>query len=245
MKRGRTEEIVGKKINSLTVLQKTRKCNKGSDYYYLCRCDCGNYKEIAGQSIKRQSTKSCGCFNRTKPSNHITHHQSKTKLYWIYKGMKARCYNSKNDKYRYYGGRGISLCKEWLGKDGALNFIDWATKNGYKDGLSIDRINVNGNYSPENCRWVTHQEQMFNRSNSVIIDGINLAEYVTQKGIISRKLAYQRYKTGWDLVDIVTVPPLKGGQKLETWKKTHPEYESDIARTRAELERIRVCISSE
>lgn len=206
--------------------------------YWVCKCDCGNTLITRVASLRSGKTKSCGCRNRTKPSNNITHHKSETRLYYIYKGIKSRCFNPHNDKYMYYGGKGITVCDEWLGKNGAINFLKWAEQNGYKEGLTIDRINVNGNYEPSNCRWITHQEQMFNRSNSIVIEGINIAEYVTKTGIVPVKTAYQRYKSGWDVWDIITIPPIKGGQKLEAWKKAHPEHEEDIARARLELARV-------
>lgn len=231
----------GQKYNKLTLLFPTKPAvfnGRKHGFYYMCLCECGNQKEIWSNSVVSGKTKSCGCLNKSKPSNNITHHKSNTKLYHIYKGMKSRCYNTKNKAYPYYGARGIHICEIWLGKDGAKNFIEWAETNGYKEGLSIDRIDVNGNYEPNNCRWVTHHEQMFNRSNSIVLEGVNISEYVSKTGIISRKTAYRRYKDGWNVWDIITIPTLKGGQKLEAWKKAHPEHEKDIARTRAELARL-------
>lgn len=102
-----------------------------------------------------------------------THGYTGTRIYQAYLNMKARCYYKKGREYNNYGGRGITVCEEWLGNHGAENFINWAYMNGYNDNLTLDRIDVNKGYSPNNCRWITNQEQQNNRRNN---------HYITYKG---------------------------------------------------------------
>lgn len=139
---------------------------------WLCKCDCGNQKIIDGRRLRKGDTKSCGCLSLEQAkinfqNNYYTHNLSKTHLYGIWKGIKNRCKNAKNPKYKIYGLRGISICDEW--KNDFKLFYDWAINNGYKENLSIDRIDVNGNYEPNNCRWVTQKEQQRNRRNNHLI----------------------------------------------------------------------------
>lgn len=98
--------------------------------------------------------------------NHMKHNGVHTRLYNIWKTMRQRCFNKNNQKYEYYGGKGVSICAEW---NDFSNFREWAISNGYNEDLTLDRIDVNGNYEPANCRWVTHQIQANNKSNNKII----------------------------------------------------------------------------
>lgn len=117
----------------------------------------------------------------------------KKKIYKRYQNIKRRCYDTKSNSYKYYGAKGIKVCDEWLGKNGFYNFLDWALANGYKEELQIDRINVKGNYCPENCRWVDRKTNMRNRTNSLYIDGKPLIEVAVELNIKYATLA-NRYK---------------------------------------------------
>ena len=99
----------------------------------------------------------------------VSHRMTGTRIYRIYKSMKTRCLNKNSKHYKNYGGRGIKICDEWLGEHGFENFNNWAVENGYKENLTIDRINVNGNYEPSNCRWIELKLQARNRTNSVYL----------------------------------------------------------------------------
>lgn len=123
---------------------------------WLCRCDCG--KEVVVPSNKLKSRKSCGC----KANRHAIYGEAgKTRLYRIWRGMKNRCYQPTHNRRKYYGEKGVKMCNEWL--NDFMAFYNWAIANGYKDNLTIDRINGDGDYEPSNCRWATYKEQAQNR----------------------------------------------------------------------------------
>ena len=130
------------------------KCRK-----WICLCDCGNTKEALRGDLKMGKVKSCGCL---KPeSKTITHNLSKTRLYRIWCGMKTRCTNPNSVNYKNYGGRGVSICSDWL--NNFESFYEWSVANGYNDELTLDRINNDGNYEPFNCKWPTYKEQSQNK----------------------------------------------------------------------------------
>lgn len=147
-------DICGKKYGKLTAIKKV-----GSDRW-LFRCDCGKEKEIKKSRVLEGRSKSCGCVKRK-------HGMYKHPLTAILGAMIQRCTNESHPKYKNYGARGISVCKEW--SENYKAFFDWAFSSGYKKGLTIERIDVNGNYCPENCRWIPNREQYWNKQNTVFI----------------------------------------------------------------------------
>ncbi len=174
------EDLTGKQFDDLTVIgySHKKKTNNGYKHYWKCKCVCG--KEVIRRSdgLKRKGHKSCGCyrekflkefFEQHNPNK--THGLSKTRLYKIYNKMKERCYYEKYPEFHLYGGRGIKVCDEWL--EDFTNFYNWAMENGYKENLSIDRIDPNKNYEPSNCRWADIITQANNKRNNV---------YLTYKG---------------------------------------------------------------
>lgn len=136
---------------------------------WMCKCDCGNKTVVRGYNLRSGNTNSCGCFQSEIAKKRNTRHgQTRTRLYVAWQHMIGRCTRESDKAYRWYGGRGIAVCSEWLNSFEA--FRDWSVANGYADNLTIDRIDVDGNYCPENCRWITIDEQQRNKTNNTFID---------------------------------------------------------------------------
>ena len=197
-----TEMKVGDKINHLTMIEPSYPYGKQSRRYAKFKCDCGNEKIIRVSNVVTESTKSCGCGNyKRKEPNRSTHGLCNTRINHIYRKMKQRCFNTNYKEYHYYGGRGITVCDEWLGKDGFINFYNWAMENGYSDELTIDRINVDGNYCPENCRWATPLEQGNNKRNNINITINNktqtLAQWCRELGLRYTTILRRIKTLGW------------------------------------------------
>lgn len=158
-------DFTGQRFGRFTVLERVENDKRGNTMW-KCRCDCGNIVTVVGYSLKSGRSKSCGCaqiesvveMNKRCKS---THGKKNTRLYRIWNGMKSRCFNKNDQDYCNYGGRGITVCEKW--RHDFMAFYDWAVANGYDDSLSIDRVNNNGNYEPDNCRWATTSQQNSNR----------------------------------------------------------------------------------
>ena len=162
-----TIDLTGRTFGRLTVIQYDHSKNGA---YWLCRCECGKTKVIKGNSLTKGVTTSCGCKSiEMSIKRSTTHGMTGTRIYRIRSGMIARCYKENATSYPKYGAKGITVCEEWLGENGFINFYNWAMENGYKDNLTLDRINPKGNYEPSNCRWATYKEQANNTKATVFL----------------------------------------------------------------------------
>jgi hypothetical protein len=165
------KDLTGKRFGRLTVISfagcRYSKCGHKTAYWN-CKCDCGNEKVAAYGNLVNGNTKSCGCYKKECiRKNFATHRKSNHRLYKIRINMIERCNKETNPAYHYYGARGIKVCKEW--EDDFQVFYDWAMENGYQDNLTIERIDNDKGYSPDNCMWITQSEQMRNRRNTHFI----------------------------------------------------------------------------
>ena len=188
-------ELQGKRFGRLTVLEYAY-TNKHGKAMWSCCCDCGKETVVAGCHLVNGHTTSCGC-RRDEESGYRfkTHGLRNTRLYKLWLGMKSRCDYSHKGTERYHG-RGIKVCDEWRN---FVTFHDWAMANGYKDGLSIEREDVDGGYCPENCRWITRKEQGYNKCTSVFVEAFGqkktLKEWSEITGINYSTL-HSRYRAG-------------------------------------------------
>lgn len=198
---GGIERVIGKKSGRLTVVSYYGKSYKGN--MWNCTCECGQTLTVATKDINSQNIKSCGCLKSdvlTKRNKGMaTHNKTNTRLYRIWGNIKDRCYNENSKDYINYGSRGITICEEWL--INFESFYNWSMENGYKEDLTIDRINNDLGYSPDNCRWVSMKIQINNtRKNiNITIGGITktASEWADISGINSKTIIY-RFKNGWD-----------------------------------------------
>ena len=198
---GAKQPLEGKRFGKLVVLAEHPERGKRGDVLWVCKCDCGNTKIINGNSLRRGVSTTCGCST-------VKHRMHGTRLYRIFEGMIKRCYNPTHRWYKRYGGRGIAICDEWLKDRGS--FFSWAMANGYRDDLTIDRIDTNGDYCPENCRWTDMKTQINNRSNTPTVaingDSKTISEWADITGISYQTLyrRYQRGDRGSDLIRRIT-----------------------------------------
>lgn len=202
------QKYVGKTFNYLEVMDIKRVDGYA---YAICKCVCGNKKSIRLDHVLTGNTKSCGCkkyFNK-KPTN-VKHNESRTRLYKIWVGMKGRCFNPRNSEYKNYGGRGITVCDEWLDY---ISFRNWAINNGYTNELTIERINVDLGYCSDNCKWIPLKEQLRNTTRTIYItyNGETLCanDWAKRFGIPHNSLV-RRFRKGLPLEEVFKI---KDGNK--------------------------------
>lgn len=173
-------DLTSRKFGKLTVEKYA--FSKNGRAGWLCKCECGNEKVVSSGDLLYGQVKSCGCLHKA-----TKHNLSNTKIYSAWKNIKARCYNKNSSHYNCYGARGISVCEEW--KNNFMAFYNWSINNGYKEGLSIDRIDNNGNYEPNNCRWCDRITQANNTRTNHFITYNGKTQTITQW---SRELGLSR-----------------------------------------------------
>lgn len=169
---------------------------------WICRCTCGAIKKVRSGDLKAGTVKSCGCLQVDENKSRAKHNLCDSKLYSVWGNIKKRCYNPKSEFYSYYGGRGIKVCDGWL--ESFENFYN-DMKEGYKEGLTIERIDNNGHYCKENCRWATRKEQGQNKRNNILYKGKTLAEWADIKGINYFTLK-RRLELGWSWEKALNTP---------------------------------------
>lgn len=195
-------DLTGQKFGRLTVIE--RSDVKKKDIHWVCKCDCGNITIVNGMKLKTGRTKSCGCF---RVELQTTHGLSKHPLYEVWHSMNQRCDCPSSGGYYNYGGRGIVVCEEW--KNDFLSFFEWSIRNGWQPDLTIDRVDVNGNYEPGNCRWATRKEQANNRrtNHHLTYKGKTqtITDWAMELGITSNTLC-ERLNSGWTVERALSTP---------------------------------------
>lgn len=223
-----SRDIIGERFGSLVVLRRVEDKISPKGYkkpQYECICDCGNKKIAVRGNLLTGNTTSCGCYKKELDHKRFLKHghaENPDKLYQKWSGMRSRCYNSNATNYKNYGGRGIKVCAEWNDYE---VFRKWAIDNGYKEGLTIDRIDVDGDYEPSNCRFTTMKEQNNNRrtTNLHTYNGKTQSEmkwaeeYGIPYGTLKTRLEY-----GWDFEKTLTTPVVHNEILIEHNGQTHP-----------------------
>ena len=204
---GKLKDITGERFGRLVVVERVENDSNGQAMW-LCQCDCGSEpKVIRGSQLRNGKISSCGCFHKEQLSDfRTTHGMAKCRLYRIWKNMKQRCCNKNHPRYLDYGGRGITVCDEWV--NDFTSFREWANSAGYNDGLSIDRIDVNSGYSPDNCRWADNKTQQNNRTTNHYIT-INNNTKTLREWCDEYKISYvlvrdRINKLGWNPIVALT-----------------------------------------
>lgn len=210
---GKFQDLTGQRFGRLVAIKVVGK-NSKNESIWQCQCDCGNKVNVLMGRLKRNRTKSCGCYRQEFKTFGAKYNEIKyRRLYNIWGKMKARCYQKSNEYYKNYGGRGIQICNEWL--ESFDNFRDWAITNGYQDDLTIDRINNDGNYEPNNCRWATYLIQANNtRANRLLTykgKTQTFSQWARELGI-NKTTLYQRLAKHSDNLDLVFY---KGDRRYE------------------------------
>ncbi|MCA1029268.1 hypothetical protein LCM23_24975 [Cytobacillus kochii] len=204
------KDLTGQKFGRLTAI-KSCGSNKLGKRTWLCKCECGSEKIIVSGDLSSGRTRSCGCLvSEFTAKRNYKHGKTNSRLFRIWTNMKNRCHQPNNPDYENYGARGISVCEEWF--NDFQSFYDWSINNGYVDTLSIDRIDGNKGYYPDNCRWATAKEQARNiRTN--VITSIN-GKYLTLSEIA------EKYKVNYDAVKTRYKKGIRGMNLIKGLKKT-------------------------
>ena len=212
-------DLVGKKFNKLTVIERAENASSGA-VRWKCLCDCGNYTIVRAANLKNGAVKSCGCLLH-ETENKKTHGMSKTRIYKEWCAIKNRCLNTNIPTAENYVNRGITICGEW--KDDFQAFYDWAMSHGYDDSLTIERKDVNGNYCPENCCWIPFGEQANNRRRNLSIEyngkTQNLKEWCKELNLDYKRVHNRMSKLGYSFEEAITKPVMTQKRNKEAKNK--------------------------
>lgn len=236
-----TDSLIGNKYDKLTVIDYAGKSKYGGRLW-LCKCECGNELIVQTAQLNNGRKKDCGCVGKKKfieniiplahKANKKYKNNSGSRLYRCWRGMIIRCTDSRDKYFKDYGGRGITVCKEWKDFD---NFAEWALTNGYNNSLTIDRIDVNGNYEPINCRWATAKEQANNTRKTKYFEHNGKQKTLSQLAdeySINYKLLYERVVIEhWDLERALTTPKMTPQQAVACSKGQRDETTGRFIKT--------------
>lgn len=215
---GKFVDLTGKRFGRLTVIGLSDERSKDRGRKFICKCDCGNMVLVRTADLNNGNTRSCGCLNRELVLSRTRKHgKTDTRIHRIWCDMRRRCYVKSRPFYDNYGGRGIIVCDEWLGADGFINFYKWSMENGYRDDLSIDRIDNDGPYAPWNCRWADELTQKNNTRANIYLtyngETHTLAEWARIKNIRYDVLYLRIHRLGWNVEDALEKVPRKMSRK--------------------------------
>lgn len=210
------EKWIGQKFGKLTVIEPVYERNR---WLWRCKCECGNETIVWPNQIMRGKQNACHCGkSKTFHEMYYVHGESHTRLHNIWKGMRKRCNNKNSSRYDFYGGRGIKHCDEW---NDYLTFKKWAVGSGYDDTMTLERIDVNGDYCPENCKWIKAEEQQKNKRNTIRVEEngetLCLKDWCDMHGMNYRTV-HSRIKRGWDMERALNTPTLGRGANQKSYK---------------------------
>ena len=213
---GNYQNLAGKKFGQLTVIDVAGR-GSNSQIFWQCHCSCGNKSQVATANLKNGHTKSCGCYGKSVAT---THGQSGSKAYRSWQKMRSRCLNPNDTYFKNYGGRGIRICDRWQSFENF--YVDMGDR---PDERSLDRIDNNGNYTPENCRWATKKEQDRNKRNNrfITFNGrcLLLLEWAEELKINYSTLK-KRLDRGWPIERALTEMPKNNARQI--FKREVPKH---------------------
>lgn len=227
------EQWIGKKFGMLTVIGAEHVNKKGvKEWWWKVKCDCGTEKLVRPSEIVNGKNVSCGCFRKSGKQVRVRHGESHTRLHNIWMGMENRC-NPNNTSSKRYGGRGITVCEEWKQYE---KFRDWALSNGYEDGLTIERKNVDKGYSPDNCEWIPLKKQARNRGTTFWVtyngERMSLAEAAELAGLPYKQVHYRIKRIGWPVEKALSEPMKRESELHKRCKELGLNYHTIYNRVR-------------
>jgi len=208
-------DLIGQRFGRLLVLRlSSKKLKNSSKLYWECQCNCGNVKPVSSSQLVRGSTQSCGCIKREQTIEMNTiHGYSKNKYYTVWSNIITRCYNKNSESYEEYGARGVFMCDEWKNDVGA--FVKWCeTQEPIPKGHSIDRFpDLNGPYSPQNCRFASNHQQNRNMRSNIWVEfngeRLIFKDFIKKYGVVDYEVARSRYRDGWDPIKAAMTPKIR------------------------------------